>query len=342
MTDSSQRSQHWLMRAKQDVVLEEFVFNASQLGPRAIAVRTEFTAISPGTECANYLALDPDVLTPGRWCSYPWVPGYAGVGNVTAVGSAVTEYKIGDRVVGSWPHVSHCTCDVDGDLVPAEPGVNPTHVAHTPIIGIAMTPLQLIRHDPLPTVGVWGLGMIGNLVAQLFQRAGGHVTGIDPVAERRVLASKCGVRRALAPSELTPGQEFDITVDTTGHAPTTVQIPEFTRRRGQVVLMTHWRNQPVTDGTPFINSVFRKGLSVHGAHTNAPGFEPGCNRAAPQRRKWMKIQRELALSGLTVAPLTSHVIDPTRCKEAYEGLCFDKSKWWGVVVDWRGGKGATE
>jgi hypothetical protein len=59
-----QKAKRWMMREQRHVALEEFDCDMTSLKPREIAVRADFTAISPGTECANYLALDPDVLKP--------------------------------------------------------------------------------------------------------------------------------------------------------------------------------------------------------------------------------------------------------------------------------------
>ena len=39
-----------------------------------------------------------------------------------------------------------------------------------------------------------GLGPDGNLGAQVFQAAGYRVTAVEPSAERRALAAKCGIR----------------------------------------------------------------------------------------------------------------------------------------------------
>ena len=240
------------MVAKQQIVLEEFQFDPTALKPRDVAVRVDFSAISPGTECANYLALDPDVLVPGKWCSYPWTPGYAGCGHVIGVGSSVTEYKVGDPVVGYTPHASHMICDVDKEVIALDPRVKPEHATYMRLFGISFTSLLFLEPDPMPTVGVWGLGMIGNLCAQLLRRAGGRVIGIDPVAERRALAARCGIGETLDPTaanfseqikSLTRGAGLDIAVDTTGHAPTTIAMPSFLRARGQMVLMTHWRSQ---------------------------------------------------------------------------------------------------
>jgi 2-desacetyl-2-hydroxyethyl bacteriochlorophyllide A dehydrogenase len=338
------KAQQWKMTAKQQVVLEDSDFDDAHLKPREIAVRVDYTAISPGTECANYLALDPNVLRPGSWCTYPWIPGYAGCGHIIAMGSAVTQYKVGDAVVGNIRHTSHAICNVDADVIPLDPQVNPQHATHLRLASICYTPLMVLQPDPLPTVGVWGLGMIGNLTSQLLHRAGGRVIGIDPVEQRRALAQQCGIRETLDPKsanfsekiqELTGGEGLDIAVDTTGHAPTTITLTSFLHPRAQMVLMTHWRSQPMLDVTTFIHQIFNKGISLHGAHETAPGRAPTANAGAVHMGKLKKVQQALADGSLQIAPLISHLVKPPQCADAYNGLSFERAKWWGVVVDWR-------
>jgi threonine dehydrogenase-like Zn-dependent dehydrogenase len=343
-----QQAQRWVMRQKQDIILETYEFDETKLKPREVAVRVDWTAVSPGTECANYRALDPDVLDKDSWCPYPWNAGYAGVGRVIAIGKKVKEYAVGDRVVGGMTHGTHWRGDIDKLLTPANPDLQPEYAAYTPILGICVTALQVLDKsvDPFQTVGVWGQGTIGNLTGQILQRAGYRVIGIDPIAQRRELSLQCGIREVLDPTaegfadqvaEITKGDGFDVGVDTTGAAPVTIRIPEYLRLRGQLVLMTHWRSQPLVDASPFIHKVFWNGITVHGAHMRTPGHEPWGDWFVLQQRKWIKIQHELATGDINMEPLISHKVLPARCKEVYEGLCFNQTEWWGVAVDWRDG-----
>ena len=335
----------WKMTEKQQVVLETFEFATEALQPSEIAVRTEFTAISPGTECANYQALDPDVYSPTGWCRYPWTPGYTGVGRVTAVGAEVREFAVGDRVHGFMPHASHCVMNVHDAVVKVPDGVKPEQAPYAKLAGISATALQVIRFEPMMTVGIWGQGMIGNFAAQLFQQAGATVIGVDPLAQRRDLARQCGIRNLLDPNAVDFGETLnavspdglDVIVDTTGHAPTAIAIAQHARMRGQYVFLTHWRSQAVTDATPLVNAILWKCLTVHGAHEAFVEAELGGRDrwVTVQKRKWSRILDAMARGDIRVAPLISHLVKPAQAKEAYDGLCFQKNQWWGVVVDWR-------
>lgn len=341
------KSKRWLMRSQRDVVLDEYDFDDEDLKPDEVIIRADFTAVSPGTECANYQALDPDVYREDSWCPYPWHAGYAGAGHVLATGEEVTQFNPGDHVVAALTHGTHWRGNLNSLIGPANPSIPLEHAAYTPIVSICITALQVLRNDhldPYPLAGVWGQGVIGNLTAQVLQCAGYRTFGIDPVEQRRELASDCGIRETLDPSsdsfreqveELTGGRGFDVAVDTTGQAAITIGIPEHVRMRGEMVLMTHWRSQPLVDASPFIHKVFWDGITVYGAHMRTPGREPWSDWTEVQRRKWAKIQYQMSVGQIVVEPLISHRVQPGQCKDTYEGLCFDRSKWWGAVVDWR-------
>lgn len=78
----------------------------------------------------------------GGYTRYPVVPGHEVVGRVTAVGSAVTRFKIGDAVgIG-------CMVDSCRHCEPCDHGVE-QHCAHGP----TFTYNGIDRHDGLPTYG---------------------------------------------------------------------------------------------------------------------------------------------------------------------------------------------
>lgn len=68
-----------LFPAPGQVVLDEFDLDAEGLAADAIAIQTHYSLISPGTELACLRGTE-------AWAKLPFVPGYPGVGEVTAVG----------------------------------------------------------------------------------------------------------------------------------------------------------------------------------------------------------------------------------------------------------------
>jgi len=340
------KSQRWIIRDKLVAELEEFEFDNENLSPREVVIEVDYSAVSPGTECANYQALDPDVYKPDGWCAYPWQPGYAGAGRIIAKGEAVTEFEIGERVIGTFPHARHYRMSADWMVVPLRAGLDPQLATYTRMLSISMHSVESLTLNPFAPAAVWGLGTMGNLVAQLLRSLGFRVVGIDPVAARRELAGRCGITttldpraadfeaqlKAFAPEGLVVG------VDVVGNAMVTTTIPSYLARRGQMVLMTHWRSQPPVDGNDFIHKIFTRGITVRGAldgsNAGLLGPNAGTDWAALQRQKYSRLQEKIAIGELLIEPLISHRVRPQQANETYMGLCFQPESWWGAVVDW--------
>jgi 2-desacetyl-2-hydroxyethyl bacteriochlorophyllide A dehydrogenase len=104
--------------------------------------------------------------------------------------------------------------------------------ATDPIVGIyshiGPTALNGV-HDAAPRVGetvaVFGLGVVGQLVAQLLRRAGAGVIGVEPIANRRDIATGLGLAHAVDPAagdvaervrSLTDGRGADVCVEASG------------------------------------------------------------------------------------------------------------------------------
>ena len=77
-----------------------------------VTVKLAVSTISNGTERANIIG-DPNVhgRAPGR-VDFPRTAGYSSAGTVVAVGDAVEDLQVGDRVALSWSkHSEYVTLD---------------------------------------------------------------------------------------------------------------------------------------------------------------------------------------------------------------------------------------
>lgn len=339
------KAQQWVIVAPRHVELRMVDVDPANLKPGEVLVEALCTAVSPGTESAMYAGADPSAFLPGAWNAYPFLPGYAGVGRVVCAG-AQSQWRPEDQVVGLLKHASHSIVPSDAVLVRRDPAVSLEHAALVRLASIPMTILSVLRPPftgAFGTAGVWGLGMIGNLAAQLLAAAGYRVAGIDPVESRRSVAHDCDISRALDPAAsdfreqvmtFTAGEGFDLTVDTAGHPPTTVALPTFTRSNGQLSLLTHWRNGDA-GAAAFIEAVMKRALTVYGTHEARVARCCGRDWLSLQMEKMIQIQHLLVDRKLKFDPLISHRVRPEQCTQVYEGLCNDKEKWWGAIVDWR-------
>ena len=160
-------------------------------------IGTEYTFISSGTELANYTGREPKVFQKGTWCAYPWRSGYANVGIVRDVGVNVTRAKPGDRVFTYGRHASIIRYSQDRLIAPIGESIDPGVVAASRMAGVAYDFYIVADIETNARVIVFGLGLVGNLAAQMFQIHGCRVIGVDPVAERRKLAEQCGIERTV-------------------------------------------------------------------------------------------------------------------------------------------------
>ena len=93
---------------------KQIVFTASRVAellevecdaPKAneVTVALEYSAISAGTEKANYIGeRNGTGMSEDEKAVFPRTVGYSAAGVVTEIGASVTDLRVGDRVVVMW------------------------------------------------------------------------------------------------------------------------------------------------------------------------------------------------------------------------------------------------
>jgi predicted dehydrogenase/threonine dehydrogenase-like Zn-dependent dehydrogenase len=125
----------------------------------------------------------------------PTTLGYSCAGVVTAVGSQIDEFRVGDRVacIGEAvaTHAEYNT--VPRTLVASVPsGVSLEAASSSAIGAIALQSLRQARPELGMSVAVIGLGLLGQFLVQLCRANGCRVFGIDPDATKCQLALASG------------------------------------------------------------------------------------------------------------------------------------------------------
>jgi 2-desacetyl-2-hydroxyethyl bacteriochlorophyllide A dehydrogenase len=193
--------QEIVVTGQNKVELVERTIDPDQLRPEEVLVKTERTFISAGTELANYTGSDPTVFVAGSWNAYPWRSGYANVGRVLAAGSAVQHARVGERIFSFGPHASYHIYDTRRLTAALPDDISSAIGAAMRMAHVAMTAIDVAQPSAGRWVAVFGLGTVGNLAAQMFAALGARVIGVDPAANRRELALRCGIPTVVGGSD---------------------------------------------------------------------------------------------------------------------------------------------
>lgn len=317
--------------------------DASIQSPNELLIDTEYTFISSGTELANYTGREPKVFEKGTWCAYPWRSGYANVGIVRDVGANVSRAAPGDRVFTYGRHASIIRYSHDRLIAPVGECIEPWVVAASRMAGVAMTSIIVSEIETNARVIVFGLGLVGNLAAQMFQIHGCRVIGVDPVEERRKLADRCGIEHTVGGDadevqaqiqELTSGGLGNITVDAVGHSSVVMQALRATASHGQLVILGSPRVSVTADLTELLSDTHLRWITIRGALEWCVPMYPDTGNRVSQFSKQQTIFDWIVRGELDVKSLISHRLKPEQIKQAYDGLLHEPDAYTGVVLDW--------
>jgi 2-desacetyl-2-hydroxyethyl bacteriochlorophyllide A dehydrogenase len=313
-------------------------------GPDDVLVRALASGISQGTELLVYRGDVPrdlplDLPTLAGSFGFPIKYGYALVGCIEAVGSRVTNLARGDHVFVHHPHQDLFTVEatmpirLPKDLDP-EVGVFVANV-ETAVNVILDTPVHLGE-----TAVVFGLGVVGQLIAQLLQRSGaGLVIAVDPLANRRALAITAGIGAALSPEgdvvreirQRTDGRGADVVVEASGNGAALQEAIDAAAVEGIVVAVSWYGLKPVS---LTLGGHFHRGrLTIRSSQVGRlnPALSPRWDRA----RRTALVQE--LLPTLHIPPLITHRVPLERAADAYHLLDQRADTALQVILTYNGG-----
>lgn len=323
------------------------------LAPGQVRVRTLHSGISAGTELTSYRGTSPHVTK--HWdartrlfadgASSPAFPvtvlGYEEVGVITETAAPGIAISLGDVVWGTWGHRSSAV--LDGEFAAARilpPGADPRIGIFSHIGAVALNTILDADIHVGETVAVFGLGVPGQLVAQLARLNGARVVAVDGVAARRDLAASLGADVVLDPAEpvaerireLTDGRGADVAIEIAGNA----------RALHEAVRSVAYSSRVITAGFIQGDAVgLRLGEEFHHnrvqvVSSQISGSSPGVSHRW-DRYRLTSTAIALAASGrLEVLPLISHAINLAEVGEAYRMLDEGAPDLLQVVIDFEG------
>lgn len=313
-------------------------FEVPQPGPGEVLLENEFTVISAGTERANLVGL------PNTSGTFPFYPGYCGLGHVIAVGDGVDKVKVGDRALANWSgHRSHALQKAAGLTVVRDDHIEALDAAFVPIAAMGLQGVRKLKLQLGESAMVIGLGLLGTFATQM-----AAIDGAIPVIvsdfdkRRRDLALTLGADYAFSPDEeglaekikeLTHGKGPDAIVEVTGSAVALQQALTYVAWEGRVSLLGCTR---IPDANiDFYQYVHRRGVSLIGAHTMVrPKVDsyPGYWTEADDYRTLLAF---LSAGRLKVRPIISEIVSPEQAPAVYKRLAEEKHPPLGIVFDWK-------
>ena len=307
-----------------------------------INVRLEYSAISSGTEKANYIGLRngadiPEDAEP----VFPRTVGYSAAGIVTEVGDGVNDIAVGDRVVVYWgKHKKDITVSRNNVVkIPDE-----VSSAEASMAFISTFPLAAIRKTRLEigeSALVMGLGILGIFAVQELKAAGAYpIIAADPIRERRELALKLGADFALDPTEEDFSQKVkqlsnrgvNVCIEVTGLGTGLIQALECMKKMGRVALLGCTRSSKFE--IDYYGKVHGRGISLIGAHTMARPKNESSSGLWTDADDLRAVLGLIKGKRLNFKDMISEIHSPSEAQTVYDRLVNEKNFPIGVLFDW--------
>jgi 2-desacetyl-2-hydroxyethyl bacteriochlorophyllide A dehydrogenase len=309
-------------------------------GPGQVRIETLYSGISAGTELATYRGSNPYLHK--RWdaeqrlfqasdvpsLAYPVRNmGYEEVGRVVELGPGVVVPAVGDLVYGTWGHRSEAVVDAAWAAVRRLPdGLDPLLGIFSHIGSVALNGVHDAAIRIGDTVAVFGLGVPGQIVAQLAKRSGATVIGVDPLGDRRRLASELGaVDVALDPAgggaaeaikARTDGRGADVTIEVSGMAAALHEAIRATAYSARVVALGFFQGAPT--GLALGDEFHHNRVSLISSQISGVAPEQSYRWDKPRlARTVMALQAD---GTLNLRPLVSHVLPFAEAAAAFAML----------------------
>ena len=132
-------------------------------------------------------------------------PGYSTAGMIVECGEGLQGFRVGDRVAcAGMGYACHAEYNVVPQqlLTPVPDGVETEEAAFVTLGAIAMQGCRQLFPTFGETFVVIGMGLLGQIAAQILRAAGCHVICSDPIESKRTLAAKLGADAVSLPGEL--------------------------------------------------------------------------------------------------------------------------------------------
>ena len=315
-------------------VAELLNYEVSEPARDEVQVKLVRSTISSGTERANLLGeVNVSVATFDTEAHFPRYCGYSSSGIVEKVGSAVTDFTVGDRVALSWStHSKYVAIDHKNLYKILDDNVTFEEAALWHIGTFPMAAIRKCRFEIGESAIVMGMGILGLFAVKLLAASGAApLIAVDPVKEKRELALSIGADYAFDPfdpdfakkvKEVTNGG-VNVAIEVTGNGGALNGVLDCMKRMGRVALLGCTRSSDFT--IDYYHKVHGPGITLIGAHTHA---RPSRESSGGWWTEWEDFEALLKLTQLGRLKLSSMVeavYSPQEAPAVYKRLCEEKT-----------------
>lgn len=327
------------------------------LGVNEVRLRTLFSGVSTGTEMTAYRGTNPYLQK--RWdrdrrlfmhdpehesIEYPitgW--GYEEVGEVVETGADAGDVPLGSVVYGTW---GHRTTHIVGSEY-AQARILPPHV--DPILGIFSQLGAIALNGVLDgairlgeTVAVFGLGVVGQLVAQLAKLSGAEVVGVDLIPLRLDTARRLGVDHVIDGGVVSAAEEIraltgrrgaDLCIEASGAASALNEAVRSCAYSSRVVAMGFFQGD--ARGLFLGEEFHHNRINVVGSQIS--GVAPDLRHRWDVDRLVQTFMRLAAQDRLQIRPLITHIVPAGEAPALFQLLDERLSDVLQAVLDFRDG-----
>lgn len=332
-----------ILHGPRDLRIEDHELDPSNLAPDQVWVRTIVTGFKIGTDRGNYEGAE-DV--PGAPVYPRWV-GDSNLGEVRSVGSNVTGFQVGDRVLSQMHHQSEYICTpAEGFLVKVPDGVHPEDAVFGNLYSLSAHCYHKALLRPGETVAVVGLGTLGLGAVAIGPLYGARTAAIGNSDLRLEMADRMGAHGLFSSDdpdlaakldEFSDGRGIDLVILTANPWPAYRTAVEIVRPGGRVgIVSLLGRGEEGLEFNPLSMQLFYiKGISLIAICGEDPNLFPGAGGDVQQTRHRAHLFTLMADGLLEPKRLVTHRLHYTRMVEAYE-MAFHRDKtMMNVVFDWR-------
>jgi predicted dehydrogenase/threonine dehydrogenase-like Zn-dependent dehydrogenase len=285
------------------------------------------------------------------------VLGYSGAGVVIDKHESVTDIQIGDRVAYGGEGTGHGETILTGrNLVAKVPDeVAFDQACFTTLGSIALNAVRTAGIGVGDVVAVIGLGLVGQLVAQLVRLQGGVVVALDLKEDRVELARRLGADHAISGDgaaaqvgALTGGRGVDcaiVAAAAKSSAPAELAL-HLSRDRGRIVIVgaveidLPWQQMYMKEIQLFMSRAYGPGSYDADYEKNARDYPINYVRWT-ENRNMEEFLRLTALGRVSLQPLVTHEFALDQAAEAYNTILDPSSKSLAVLLRYPSPQRAT-